>query len=188
MQHFDEIEVCRVKTGEDNLYDIYLEVKENTDKTTLKEKVYNLYHRYRNLCENIGHIRFEVLCREEKREPRRVKPVNWSLLNRSAIPIPRLPEQYTSVIEHFPTCYGLQDQRKEAAQLTGYLLIYDLLLAHVTEEVRELQNLMRINGMKQLPAWPSYPYQPVDKWIDREKGVHRTTGIHNNAINRKNYF
>lgn len=164
LETFEEVISCSI-TVNNSLYTIWLKVTPNSDKNLLRSGVAALYHRNRNLCENVLEIIIEASLEQKvdsipKKEDITYNPVDISLTFSLQENLHHRSVQY----DFPPDCYGINEkglapdaspERKSASlQLKAYLLIYDYLLSGANQQILSIRQLMELssNGFSEFQA------------------------------------
>lgn len=193
----DGVQDCRVLPGDDCLYTFLVETKASVDEDLLRKNIQALYHRHRNLCENVGEIRFQKITEKE-----------WSNTSSTDIPeytdIPLkkavIPNDfiYHTIQNELPECYGISDRglpanvtlkrRVESLHLKAYLLLFDYLLSGVSQQLRNVRCLLALSDKMPPPFRTEIDIPDIDKLLDKEKLKHSTIFDTDEMIRQKNNF
>ncbi|KAA6345989.1 hypothetical protein EZS27_005569 [termite gut metagenome] len=158
----EKIKECEVSLSENRCYVIKVEVTEGTNPETVRESVMKLYHRHRNLGENLEEVTVKNkidsknnkysyaghdLVYQQEEEQTTVSQRVWA-------------KEYRSVQYDLPNCYGIgesglptgasEERRIAALQLKAYLLIFDYMLSGTEQQIRNIHRLQELSG--EIPA------------------------------------
>lgn len=176
---FNEINTCDISV-KNSLYTIRLGVKENTDKNDIRNKVASLYHRNRNLCENLREIIVEYAGKKEERRIPKAEDISYKSL--TSEPVKQFLQKglsYHSLQYDFPDCYGIGEKglapnaspehKASILQLKAYLLIFDYLLSGVYQQIRLIPQLLTLSDEIPVDFYPDVQIQDIEKLVDNEK-------------------
>lgn len=151
---FKEVQSCNVAV-DNSLFSIHLKVVSGTDTNNITNKVTALYHKNRNLCENLYKITTEEVAEIQKDKINRKEDISFNPM----IPVPNLLLQqnlkYRPVQYDFPDCYGVNEKglppnispehKVAIMQLKAYLLIFDYLLSGVNQQILSIPQFLNLS-------------------------------------------
>lgn len=125
------------------VYDILLRVSpEHTleQRANIVDEVQRLYQAHRNLCEQIGWIRFQDDGLHSDEEVSRIRQQHRRQETGSTNPeaICRSPFVHAPVFDDLPACYH------SASQLKSYLSLFDCFIGYALNELEELPHWMQL--------------------------------------------
>lgn len=188
---------CNVLLNENHLYDIVIDAAENASHDTIREQVYALYHRHRNLCENLGTIRFGKTAEKQRfTSPPHETPEYTDIPAHSYYA--KKGYTYHTIQNDFPECYGIGErglpsdasvQRKvEALHLKAYLLIFDYLLSGVSQQLKGVRDLLDLSDKLPVDFRPEIEIPGLENLLDEER-LHRSPVFDRaDMIARKKHF
>jgi len=177
-QTLPAVNTCMVTISEDSHYLIQASVHDRENVPSTVQRIRELYHSNRNLCENLGKI--EVVTSAKNRT--KVK-VNYDIVYHQAdenIAVSkRLQANYHTIQHELPNCYGINrmglpagataEQRASATQLKSYLLIFDYLLSGVGQQTKNLHSLLELKEQHAPKFVLDIDVDDLDVLLDREK-------------------
>ena len=167
---------CRV-TVENALYIILIEPTPDADKNSLRTAVFKCYHRYRNLCENLGEIRFGKATSSRNPLKKDNFPEYTPTPEKAAFS--KKEFIYHTIQNELPECYGIGERglpgssplhrKMEALQLKAYLLVFDYLMSGVSLQMKGIKQLLELSGNLPDPFSPRIEIPDIEKLLDKEK-------------------
>jgi len=152
----EEVQQCQVIPGPYNSYRINVRIDPLADPDLTVKEVEKIYHQHRNLCERLTKLNVEtgtdipgMDLRTEQGYAKSFYSLSHKKKERS------FHKEYYSIRNHLPECYGVGERspdtfsgenRYRNLQLTGYLLIYDYLLAATEQRLQEISSLLELSG------------------------------------------
>jgi hypothetical protein len=175
--NIEDVEDCCVSISDKGTY--IIRVKTAADKTAVSNRIIELYHANRNLCETLDEIVFEdQIARNNDTNvvaddvPQFVPPTKNETLNQS------LPDEYYSFQYNFPDTYGINEKgapagctpvrKAQILQLKAYLLIFDYLMANALHQAGNIVDLLQLSDKLPPPYCPNFSIDDMDKLIDQE--------------------
>lgn len=152
-ENIPQVTGCSVVLGDDLLYEFTISTDTNSNTEVIGSRVKALYHANRNLCENIGNIRFaHVMNKPAETNSRPVTDTE----KKPSIPKYHAHSTYRSVQLDFPDCYGINkkgvptrlsaDKAARIRQLKAYLLIFDSLLADSLYQAENIPKMLELSS------------------------------------------
>lgn len=179
--NINDVRECRISVDDDMLYKIEIEVKDG-DGQEIEDKVTALYHANRNLCENLGKVIIVDMLSSSESDAESFRP-EISALGGKKENYPAVPQDYYSIQNHFPECYGLSERgisnsaskeyKAQVMQLKAYLLIFDYLLADAGIQAKNIGRLLSLSGKLPDIEIPVVNIRDIKKLIDDEKADSR---------------
>lgn len=183
ISHFEkEISACHIKIDKQAQYTILIQLRPEfqSNKEQICRDVKALYHRYRNLCENLLEVRAEHIPKNLLREENRNKD----------LPVFEIPQPVCEgfnplqtpigpIANDLPPCYGVGEEglpsdagverRAKALQLKAYMQVFDYLLSGVRQQAAQTGQLLELSA-KLPPAFNTqFPQKDLTKLLDKEK-------------------
>jgi hypothetical protein len=172
-----EVKNCRVSISDKGKY--IIRAKTEADKTAVRNRIFELYHANRNLCETLDKIVFEdQIARNNDANaapddaPQFVPPAKNASLKQS------LPSEYYSFQHDFPDTYGINEKgapagctpvrKAQILQLKAYLLIFDYLMANALHQAGNIGDLLQLSDKLPQPYRFNFSVDDMDKLIDAE--------------------
>jgi hypothetical protein len=187
-----QVKRCRVSLSDKHACFIEIEADKGADVAKLRKSVAELYHAHRNLCETLGEISFGKFdastyegdddAYEHPRFKRQHKdaPVN-----------PVLEDDYYSLQNHFPDCYGINakgipstaspERKTQILQLKAWLLIFDFMIASVRKQTGMISSLLELSHKIPTSVPPLFPFPEMEKLVDMKR-------LHANCLPDENYW
>ncbi|MDR3061989.1 MAG: hypothetical protein LBU57_07745 [Dysgonamonadaceae bacterium] len=170
---------CRVIREENSFYTFILEPAPNGDPKGIRAEVESLYHSHRNLCENLGEIRFEKLKEKAHDSRKQFEPFHFETVSQK-IQLPKTEQTpYRSIQYELPDCYGINERglppeasmkrKMEALQLKAYLLIYDYMISGICQQAGNINQLLELSGKMPAQFRTEVEIEDLNKLLDIEK-------------------
>ncbi|MDR2084120.1 MAG: hypothetical protein LBP67_03900 [Bacteroidales bacterium] len=190
-KNIDGIMNCSVTLNEKNKYMITVELDNDTDYDKTINKITELYHSHRNLCETLEKVDVgKINISRGNRSAASSSPQ----FNTEAMPFNiknNFPNEYYSVQNNFPDTYGLNEKGMSAGitdeheakimQLKAYMLIYDHLLAHTLHQAINANRILELSG-ETVPAYkPGFKISKIKELTDDNK-------FQNNKLQSKDFL
>ena len=190
-QEVPGITACNVRMV-DGHYRVRAVLQDPTLTEQKRREIVQLYHRNRNLCENLMDVSFDEKA-DTSYETNSLPPAistNGHQSNPKAEP--QFSTKYHSIQYDLPNCYGINEQgapvgisnqhQAQLFQLKAYLLLYDYMLSGTVQQVGQLHTLMHPSGAIPEPFDPQLELADLDKLLDRDRlkntEVFETAGMH----------
>lgn len=188
---------CQVILNDRHLYDIIIDADEDTPGDVIREKVSALYHRHRNLCENLGTVRFEKIVEKQRyKTPENEFPEYTDIPSLSFYA--KKGYDYHTVQNDFPDCYGIGERglpsdasirrKVEALHLKAYLLIFDYLMSGVSQQLRSIRDLLELSDKLPENFLPEITFPGLNNLLDEEKLKQSAVFDRDEMITRKTAF
>ncbi|WP_165041465.1 hypothetical protein [Dysgonomonas sp. ZJ709] len=173
-----EVEACRISLNDDMLYHIEVQLTVDADKEQVSNSIERLYHSNRNLCENLGEISIVSHIGSPEADKFENHPQTLGL-RRPDSHHPKMPQNYYSIQNHFPECYGISERgfpsgvteeyKAKVSQLKAYLLIFDYLLADTENQAKNIGVLLDLS--KKIPDKEtlSINIRNVEELVDKKR-------------------
>ena len=187
-ENVNKISACHVYLDDNKLYRIEIETSDN-DKEKVINKIETLYHKHRNLCENLGEVTILDTLATKGDDTGSFYPQTLKRKNINGN-YQTVPQTYYSIQNHFPGCYGLSERgisnnssneyKAQVMQLKAYLLIFDYLLADVENQAKNIFQLLSLSYKSVDIALPEIKIKDIEELIDREKENSQT--VHSDKL------
>lgn len=178
IQTLPAVQTCKVTITDDNQYQIQVALHEDCDVPDTVQRIRELYHNHRNLCENLKEIELVTAARNRDRVKLNNDLQFQSSDLHSAVS-PRLQSSYRTIQHEFPDCYGINrmglpagatpEQKASALQMKSYLLIFDYLLSGVGQQTKNLHRLLNLKEHEAPRFSVDINVEGLDLLLDREK-------------------
>ena len=178
IQTLPAVQTCKVTITDDNQYHIQVALHDDCDVSATVQRIRELYHSHRNLCENLKEIELVTVARNRDRVKLNNDLQFHSSDLHSAVS-PRLQSPYRTLQHEFPDCYGINrmglparatpEQKASALQLKSYLLIFDYLLSGVGQQTKNLHRLLDLKEHDAPRFSVDINVDGLDLLLDREK-------------------
>jgi hypothetical protein len=183
LDNLDNLESCSVEFN-DGYYSIRASVSTRNPSITsenIKEELFVLYHKNRNLCEDLRWDDIQILTKSAGKRQKRQEDTpqiekNYDLDHTEE---PIKVHNYHSFQLDFPDVYGIgqrglppqSSERNKAhvLQLKGYLLLMDFLMANVTEQIQNTPQLLSFKDAPPAGTVSLVSIPDVAKVVDRAK-------------------
>lgn len=179
-QTLPAVKTCKVTMGADNLYGIEVSVHEGYEIPPVLQSIRELYHRNRNLCENLKEIQIVANGKNNGEKPC-IQDIGYHSF-RDEIPVSnRVHTDYHTIQHELPDCYcinrrGLpagasEEQRAAARQLKSYMLIFDYMLSGMGQQTKNLHRLLELKEHT-VPAFSmEMDVEDLKELLDRDKAA-----------------
>lgn len=191
------VQDCRVISGDDFLYTILVETGVHADKQAVKEKILTVYHRHRNLCENVGEICFQKIT-DKKWGDASGKDVPEYMNIPSGKTVTPNGFIYRTIQNELPECYGIGERglptdaslrrKVETLHLKAYLLIFDYMLSGVSQQLKNIRNLLTLSDKLPSPFRAEIDIPDINRLLDKEKLKQATVFDPGDMVHQKNAF
>lgn len=171
------IKRCEVKITDENLYRIFIDVNDSILSEAIMSEVKHLYHKHRNLCENLAEIVPAKLPKIKKKKHQASVQYNQEAEKVEAQNAFTL--LHTSVQFDFPNAYGINEyglpthatelQKVQALQLKGYLLIFDYMLSATKQQLGGLHQTLSLSEQILPPFSHQIQANDLGQLLDIEK-------------------
>ena len=183
LDNIENLESCSVEFNK-GFYYIRASVSTRNPAITsenIKEELFVLYHKNRNLCEDLRWDDIQILTKSagkrKKREEDSPQIEKMYDLNHSDEPIKI--HNYLSFQLDFPDVYGIglrglpqeasERNKAHVLQLKGYLLMMDFMMANVTEQIQNTPQLISFKDTPPEGTVSLVSIPDVAKVVDRAK-------------------
>ncbi len=171
------IKQCEVKLLEGNRYHIFIDADENVPTETLIQGVETIYHRHRNLCENLEKVTLKKLTK--KKPGKETRQIDYFQEAEKITVRNTFKGNHTSVQYDFPDAYGINHQglssdapesrQAQALQLRAYLLIFDYLLSATKQQLSHMHQMLALSGEIPPPFSPQIQAENIGQLLNIEK-------------------
>ncbi|MDR1370039.1 MAG: hypothetical protein LBJ72_07950 [Dysgonamonadaceae bacterium] len=182
LSSIEGIKTCEVKFKK-GYYEVAVDLESGIDFEEIHQQIRKMYHQNRNLCENLGEVKWmqkgknrnrqNILQDIEYHEKQVSEHTNWEMKH-----------EYYSVRNELPDCYGVnekglppgasKERKARAMQLNGYLSIFDYLLMATKNQIAQTGNLMELSEKIPPKFKPVLKFNDWDKLLDEEKMKNNT--------------
>lgn len=183
LDNIENLESCSVEFNQ-GFYHIRASVSTRNPAITsenIKEELFVLYHKNRNLCEDLRWDDIQILTKSAGKRKKRVEDTpqieKMYDLNHSEEPIKI--HNYHSFQLDFPDVYGIgmrglpqeasERNKAHVLQLKGYLLMMDFMMANVTEQIQNTPQLISFKDTPPAGTVSLVSIPDVAKVVDRAK-------------------
>lgn len=193
----ENVRNCRLSLNDHHLYTITIDAEEHADRHALKEKINTLYHRHRNLCENLETIRFGKITGASKEDQDTNGHPRYTEIPAKK-QYPKRGYAYHTIQNEFPECYGIGERglpsgapverKAEAFHLKGYLLIFDYLMSGITQQAGAINILLELSDRLPDGFRPEMDIPGLNNLLDKEKLTQSSVFDPQEIISRKETF
>ena len=170
-----EVIACKVRLLGNHRYLIEVKIQEKSDHENVSQKINELYHANRNLCETLQSVSIKTSI-ENRQQPVDDTPEYQPSLNEITADV-LFSEAYESFQNHFPDCYGINEKgvpsgitnehKAKIKQLQAYLLIFDFLIANTKQQVGNIPQLFELSGKIPNNNLPELSLKEIDLLLDK---------------------
>lgn len=193
----ENVRNCNLSLNAHHLYTITIDAEEHADQQALKEKIAALYHRHRNLCENLEAIRFGKIPGAPKEDREADESPRYTEIPAKQY-YPKKGYTYHTIQNEFPECYGIGERglpsgapvgrKVEALHLQGYLLVFDYLMCGITQQAGAIETLLELSDRLPDGFRPEINIPGLNNLLDKEKLNQSSVFDPKEIISRKETF
>lgn len=192
-QEITGIKACNVHMI-DGHYQVRVVLQEPVLAEQKRKEIIQLYHRNRNLCENLKDVFIDEKADtyHETNTPPTIIGTKASKSKHKDTPV--FSATYHSVQHDLPNCYGINAQGAPAGisdqhqaqllQLKAYLLLYDYMLSGTLQQIGQLRTLMEPSGAIPEPFDPFLEIADLDKLLDWNR-LKNTEVVEESSLNQQ---
>lgn len=175
--HIQGVRDCEVQL-DNGYYSIRVVLDDPSSAKQVRTDIFQLYHRHRNLGEQLNKIRFDGV--SDKRAPASGLPDDIQIARafRDREPAPPFAPEYRPIRYNLPDCYGVNDRGAPAGispqrhaqlmQLSAYLMLFDQMLSLTQQQVAQMGVLLGLSADLPKPFSPREIKDP-ERLLDHAK-------------------
>ena len=177
-QEISGITACNVRMV-DGHYRVRAVLQDPVLAEQKRKEITQLYHRNRNLCENLMDVSFDEKASTSYETSSLPAAISTKDPKSKSKAEPQFSTTYHSIQYDLPNCYGINEQgapagvskqhRAQLLQLRAYLLLYDYMLSGTIQQIGQLHTLMHPSGAIPEPFDPQLEIADLDKLLDRNR-------------------
>jgi len=176
MSTFEQVQSCYVKLESGHYYISIKPKKELSagEREELRIAVLKLYHRNRNLCENVHSVKVVKELGNHGGKAYSGMPEYGKTERR--VKFQKVPLEYRSIQLDFPENYGLGERgipdsssdtyKAQVMQLKAYMLIFDHMLADASDQAAVSNELFELSGKIPVSKTPDVTIPQIEKLIE----------------------